>query len=286
MIRRVDKLLHRWTRLSSNKWEDAWVERLRFLNPSQLAFVSWPNSRALKIEAYCDAATAKKLVRHFGGQATKIAPLIWTGEAELPRRPLAIRGKLKVFPDKPSWQAWRKEKKKPPGIYIPAGMAFGTGEHATTSTCLRLIADRRPELPEDFSALDLGTGSGILAIAAATFGATRVEAIDFDPHAVRIGAQNARANGCREIAFSQTDVLALKTRRPFDLVMANLFSEVLIAATPRIAKAVRPGGTLIFSGVLLKQSSEVAATLQKAGFSKPRILPRGKWCAGICENHS
>lgn len=282
----MEKLLHRWTRLSSNKWEDAWVERLRFLHPSQVAFVTWPNSRALKIEAYCDAATAKKLVQRFGGQSTKIAPHLWTGDVEHPRGPLAIRGKLKVFPDKPSWLAWRKEKKQPPGIYIPAGMAFGTGEHATTATCLRLLADLRPELPEEFSALDLGTGSGILAIAAATFGATRVEAIDFDPHAVRIGAQNARANGCRKIAFSQADVLALKTPRPFDVVMANLFSEVLIAATPRIAQAVRPGGTLIFSGVLLKQASEVAAALQKSGFTAPRIRPRGKWCAGICENRS
>lgn len=283
---RVDMLLHRWTRLSSQKWEDAWLERLRFLDPSQLAFITWPDSRALKIEAYCDQATARKLVRHFGGRATKIAPHIWTGDAARPRGPLAIRGKLKVFSDKPSWQAWQKEKKNPPGIYIPAGMAFGTGEHATTATCLRLLADCRPELPKDFSALDLGTGSGILAIGAATLGATRVEAMDFDPHAVRIAGQNARTNGCRDIVVSQADVLTLKTRRPFDVVLANLFSEVLIAATPRIVRAVRPGGTLIFSGVLRKQAAEVAAALQESGFTPPRILPRGKWCAGICKNRS
>ncbi|MFZ4683749.1 MAG: 50S ribosomal protein L11 methyltransferase, partial [Terrimicrobiaceae bacterium] len=67
-----------------------------------------------------------------------------------------------------------------------------------------------------------------------------------------------------------------------DVALANLFSDVLIAASPRIACAVKPGGWLIFSGVLRKQSAEVSAALQKAGFTRPRIIPRGKWCAGIC----
>ncbi len=281
----MTKLLYRWTRLSSNKWEDAWVERLRFLDPGQLAFVTWPDSRALKIEAYCDEPTARKLVRHFGGRSTKIAPHIWTGDPAQPRGPLAIRGRLKVFSDKPTWQAWRKAGCRPPGIFIPAGMAFGTGEHATTATCLRLLADRTADLPEGFSVLDLGTGSGILAIGAAALGATPVEALDFDPHAVRIASQNAKTNGRGEIAFARSDVLALKTSRRFDVVLANLFSEVLIAAAPRIARAVRPGGTLIFSGVLRKQAPEVSDALQTAGFSAPRILPKGKWCAGTCENH-
>jgi len=279
----VIKNLHRWTRLSSAKWEDAWVERLRFLGPEQVAFITWPDSRALKIEAYCDQATARRLVSRFGGRATKIAPQIWTGDPARPRAPLSIRGKLKVFSDKPSWMEWRKTKRNPQGILVPAGMAFGTGEHATTATCLRLLADLQEDLPEKFTALDLGTGSGILAIGAMAFGASRVEALDFDPHAVRIAGQNARANGCKSISIAEGDVLKLKTPKPFDVALANLFSDVLIAASPKIAKAVKPGGWLIFSGVLRKQSAEVSAALQRAGFTQPRIIPRGKWCAGICE---
>ncbi len=285
------KNLHRWTRLSSAKWEDAWVERLRFLGPEQVAYFTWPQegsrgpspcTRALKIEAYCDERTARKLVSRFGGRSTKIAPHIWTGDPDRPRAPLSIRGKLKVFSDQPSWTEWRKSGRKPTGILIPAGMAFGTGEHATTATCLRLLADLQDELPEKFSTLDLGTGSGILAIGATAFGAGRVEALDFDPHAVRIAGQNARANRCETISIAREDVLKLKTARPFDVALANLFSDVLIAASPRIARAVKPGGWLIFSGVLRKQSAEVSAALQKAGFARPRIIPRGKWCAGIC----
>lgn len=277
----VIKNLRRWTRLSSAKWEDAWVERLRFLGPESVAFITWPDSRALKIEAYCDDATAKRLVKTFGGKATKIAAHIWTGDPQRPRGPLSIRGKLKVFSDEPSWREWGD--RKPLGILVPAGMAFGTGEHATTATCLRLLADLAPDLPPAFSALDLGTGSGILAIGAEALGAGQVEGVDYDPAAVRIARQNARANRSKRSKFMQGDVLQLNTKKPVDLVMANLFSDVLISASPRLAHSTKPGGWLVFSGVLRKQAQEVAASLQKAGFSKPRIIPRGKWCAGICQ---
>ena len=226
------KNLHRWTRLSSAKWEDAWVERLRFLGPEQVAFVTWPDSRALKIEAYCDEPTARRLVSRFGGRHTKIAPHIWTGDPARPRAPLSIRGKLKVFSDSPSWLEWKKTKRKP--------------------------------------------------IGAVALGAGRVEALDFDPHAVRIAKQNTKANGCRTITTAPGNVLELKTAKPYDVVLANLFSDVLIAAAPRIARAVKPGSWFIFSGVLRKQAAEVAGVLQTAGFSSPRIIPRGKWCAGIC----
>ncbi len=275
------KNLRRWTRLSSIKWEDAWVERLRFLGPDRVAFITWPDSRALKIEAYCDDATAKRLVKGFGGKATKIAPHIWTGDPQRPRGPLSIRGKLKVFADEASWREWAD--RNPRGIFIPAGMAFGTGEHATTATCLRLLADLAAELPTDFSALDLGTGSGILAIGAEALGAGAVEAVDYDPAAVRIAKQNARANRSKRCTFVQGDVLQLNIKKPVDLVMANLFSDVFLAAAPRIARATKKNGWLIFSGVLRKQALEVAAALQKAGFAAPRIIPRGKWCAGICQ---
>jgi ribosomal protein L11 methyltransferase len=277
----VTAKLHRWTRLSSEKWEDAWVERLRFLAPDQVAFITWPDSRALKIEAYCDEKTGRQLVKRFGGRVTRMAPQVWTGDPERPRAPLSIRGRLKVFSDEASWSAWRKAGRKPPGILVPAGMAFGTGEHATTATCLRLLADLAPELPEGFRALDLGTGSGILAIGAEVLGAAEVSALDYDPVAVRIARQNARKNRCRQITVAEADVLRLPRQKPCDVILANLFSEVLIQATPRIAAATRTGGWLIFSGVLKKQAPEVSAALVQHGFTVPRIVPRGKWCAGI-----
>jgi ribosomal protein L11 methyltransferase len=275
--------LHRWTRLSSKKWEDAWSERLRFLGPSNVIFVTWPNSNALKVEAYCHQRQASALVRRFGGRASKLQEQIWTGDPARPRAPLSIRGKLKVFSELHAWRSWKQSGSKVRGIFIPAGMAFGTGEHTTTATCMRLLADMAGTLPANFAALDLGTGAGILAIAAKALGAGRVVAVDFDRVAVRIAKQNASKNGFSTIEVSQRDVLRLAVRKPFDVVLANLFSDVLVQAAPRIARATRPGGWLIFSGVLREQAPEVAAAFQTAGFTKPRVLPHGKWSAGICQ---
>ncbi len=140
-------------------------------------------------------------------------------------------------------------------------MAFGTGEHATTATCLRLLADLAPELPEKFYAMDLGTGSGILAIAAEALGAGNVYASDYDATAVRVAKQNARKNRCKTLTVEEADVFTLKANKVAHVVMANLFSDVLIGASPRIAKATKPGGYLIFSGVLRKQAEEVSRSL-------------------------
>ena len=261
------------------------MERLRFLGPENIAFTTWSDSRALKIEAYCDERTARQLVNRFGGRVTKLAEHIWTGDPARPRGPLSIRGKLKIFSDKPSWREWRKAGRKPDGIFIPAGMAFGTGEHATTATCLRFLADicvklaRRLQRP--------GPRNGCRHPRRRRKGARRRPSRGdrLRSVAVRIAKQNASANGFRTIKISCRDVLKLAIRRPFDVVLANLFSDVLIAAAPRIAHATKPGGWLIFSGVLRKQVQEVVSALRAAGFSNPRIIVRGKWCAGTCQKN-
>jgi ribosomal protein L11 methyltransferase len=275
--------LHRWTRLSSKNWEDAWVERLRFLGPSKVVFVTWPNSNVLKIEAYCQQRQARELISRFGGRVTKVPEHIWTGDPARPRAPLSIRGRLKVFSDQHQWRQWKQSHSNVAGIFIPAGMAFGTGEHATTATCLRLLADIARDVPASFTVLDLGTGAGILAIAAKALGAGRVAAVDFDRVAVRIARQNAFTNGFSMIKISHADVLELGVRKVFDIVLANLFSDVLIQAASRIARVTRPGGWLVFSGVLRNQVRPVAEAFMGAGFANPRIIFHGKWCAGVCQ---
>jgi len=283
---RVIKNLHRWTRLSSEKWEDSWTERLRFIDPERVIFLTWPNSRALKIEVYCDEATAKKLIKSFGGRSAKVTPPPAMGDTDKPRTPLSIRNALKVFPEETAWKAWLEKGNKPPGIFIPAGMAFGTGEHATTATCLRLLSDLVKDLPEKFTALDLGTGSGILAIGAAALGAGEVKATDYDPACVRITKENAVKNRARKIKVERGDVLEFDEKDVYHLIMANLFSETLIAASPRIERAMKAKGWLIFSGVLRKQAEDVVSTFAKLGFTEARIVTRGKWCAGICQKVS
>lgn len=272
--------MYRWTRLSSQKWEDAWEERLQFLGPGRVVMVTWPDSQALKIEAFCDKRTASSLVKRFGGRATLAAAHVWTGSPSRLRAPLAIRGKLRIFSDE---AAWRKSGTRPGDIWIPAGMAFGTGDHATTATCLRLLCDVSVEMPPGWRAMDAGTGSGILAIAAEKLGAMAVEAFDFDPACVRIAKENAGNNLCKRIRIRKADARKIAGFPRADVIVANLFSELLLDSAPGFSRRLSRGGTLIFSGVLCKQADEVSAGLVRAGFAPPRIITRGKWCAGLTE---
>lgn len=273
----TEAITHRWTRIAPVKWEDAWMERLRFLGPERVAFITWPESRSMRIEAYCDAGMAARLVREFGGRSARLAQNVWSGNPSAPRGPIAIRGRLKVFSDEGGWKAWGA--REPRGILIPAGMAFGTGEHATTATCLRLLCDWDPQ--PGFVAADLGTGTGILAIAADALGAKRVEALDNDPAATRIAQRNARLNHCRVVRVSQGSVLEWAPTESFDVITANLFSELLIAAAPGIIRSLNPRGALIFSGVLRRQADEVHAALTNQGLVMERWIHRGKWSAGL-----
>ncbi len=271
------KTIWRWTRMTSEKWEDAWIERLQFLGPGRAAIIGWPGSRSVRIEAFCDEKTGRKLVKEFGGRLTKARD--WTMQPDQPRKPLRIRGKLTVHGDPKSFAA---HQGRGAALLIPAGMAFGTGEHATTASCLRMLCDLSEDLPAGWRAIDAGTGSGILAIAAAALGAADVEAFDFDPACVRITKANARANRFRHVRAALADVLKWKPPGAVEVVMANLFSDLLMKAAPVLKRATKRGGHLIFSGVLRAQLPEVLETFQRLGFSVKRTVIRGKWSAGLC----
>ena len=277
-----------WTRLSSTKWEDAWIERLRFLGPEKTAFITWPGPGAQDRGILRRTRSAKDLVRRFGGRVTKLAAYVWTGDPSRPRGPLSIRGKLKVFSDRPSWRNWRKSGRKPIGIFVPAGMAFGTGEHATTATCLRLLADLSDHFPSGgFAALDLvQPARGFLPSARRLLELARSRQSIAIPSRCESRKRNAAANRFPSIRISRGDVLELVIRPRFDAVLANLFSDVLVASASRIARATKPGGWLVFSlGVLRTQRREVISAFQAAGFTKPRVIVRGKWCAGTCRRN-
>ncbi len=275
----MSKPTHQWTRIAPAKWEDAWEERLRFLGPERVAFVTWPQSRSMKIEVFADEKTVIRLQKDFGGRSKKLSKAIWSGAAQAPRRPLCIRGRLKVFSDESQWAAWDRDL--PRRLFIPAGMAFGTGEHATTATCLRLLCDVCKDMPPGFRVADLGSGTGILAIAAEMLGAGDVLAMDNDPAAVRITKANAKVNACRRITTAHGSVLEWRTEHPLNLITANLFSELLVEASPNIARALIKNGKLIFSGVLKTQYPEVHAALQKRGLEVAKVINKGKWCAGL-----
>ena len=267
-----------WRKLTTVKWEDEWLERLGWLG-QRLVMVTLAGSRALRIEAYhVTRNEAETLLKEFGGAVRVARPLTRKELEPKPRPPLRVRGMLLVVSTEKELALAAKQHPKIPALLIPATVAFGTGEHATTATCLRLLADVAKELRgAEWDALDIGTGSGILALAARIFGARKVEAGDFDPTAVRVAKENAVANNIRGVHFARSDVLKWSAPRRWPVVVANVFSTTLIQAAPRIARAVEKGGRLILSGILRGQAPEVAAAFASRGFSVERAVRKGKW---------
>lgn len=168
-------------------------------------------------------------------------------------------------------------------LSYPPGLAFGTGDHATTATCLRQITDfakRRARFDGNhWNFLDLGCGSGILSAAAKALGAGQVLGIDFDEMAVRTAHRLASQNGLDEACLIVDDVLKWKPRRhqTYDLITANIFHDVLIEVFPRLPAWLQPEGELIVSGILNSQEQNCLRVGEKAGFEFDRIIRKGQW---------
>jgi ribosomal protein L11 methyltransferase len=156
-------------------------------------------------------------------------------------------------------------------ILIEPGMAFGTGTHATTRACLELIEKVAPELSgKQFTALDLGTGSGILAIALAKLGVKKIIALDNDPVALKVARENVCSNGVQEqIVLSRSNLV--QVRKPFLLVVANLTAEAILEIADELTKRVPSKGYLILSGILKPKEGDVSRRFYLEGF---RIVER------------
>jgi ribosomal protein L11 methyltransferase len=158
-------------------------------------------------------------------------------------------------------------------ITIDPGMAFGTGQHPTTAMCLRALEEHvRPGL----SVLDLGCGSGILAIAAAKLGASTVLALDTDPLAVKACRENAQANGVTVEVREGTLPLPAP---PFDVVVANISGLALERLAGAVADALREGGVLIASGFLDDRVMALSGAFAAAGLAPQSVAEDGVWRA-------
>lgn len=270
-----------WRKLSAAKWADSWMERLAFLGPTRAMVIEFPNAPKVRVEAHgLTRKEADDLVKMFGGQVKEAKWL--TVENPPLRPPIRIREKLLVVSTEQERDEAVPQKANRKVLLVPAGMAFGTGEHDTTVTCLRLLTDVSDQLAgTTWEALDLGTGTSILAIAARALGAKRVEAGDFDPHAVRTAKENVKVNSADKVIVKKMDVRKWEPSRTWDVVMANLFSGLLIEVAHKIAQATAPEGRLIFSGVLREQEAEVVEAFEHNGFTIDRIVRKGKWIAGL-----
>lgn len=166
------------------------------------------------------------------------------------------------------------------GIELEAGMAFGSGEHETTRVCLMAI-DRIAGKRRLRRVLDLGCGSGILAIAAAKCWPIRAIAADLDAVAVRVAGENLRKNGVgQRVQAVVSDGYASDTIRrnaPFDLIIANILAAPLIDLAPALARHLRPGGHAVLSGLLDRHADEVVRAHRRHGLRLERRLDIGPW---------
>jgi ribosomal protein L11 methyltransferase len=151
--------------------------------------------------------------------------------------------------------------------------AFGSGEHETTQSCLELLAG----LPEitDARVLDLGSGTGILAIAALKLGAQHALCVDIDPDAVRSAQVNVRLNGLESRVGHCCGTLDDVTATDFDLVLANIYGDILLPLAPQLSDKVRAEGTLLLSGILWEYNFDVRRTYTRHGcrIERNRMLP-------------
>jgi ribosomal protein L11 methyltransferase len=194
-------------------------------------------------------------------------------------RPSRIGRRLVVAP---SWEDYRRRRGEVV-LRLDPGMAFGTGTHASSILCL--LALERAAL-QGCRVLDVGTGSGILAIAAALLGAARVTALDVDPVAVRTAAANAAENGVTgSVAVLEGDLRGIEPALtgagavPADAVVANLTADVILGLAPVLARCVAPGGWLVVSGLIATEAGRVAEALASAGLRPAATEGLDGWAA-------
>jgi len=282
-----------WRRRATPRWWLDHEDNLRARFGNALVVIERPNRAHLQIEMACDSPA---LLKELGGRVKRL-PRDW----------------LKQFV--------RQQKTRPVQVgnrqlLIPAGAAFGTGEHATTAMSLRLLERltkfweahapgvlfsapsrksfsrgssrgrslciprgrrmqhaRRVRSPE--LVVDLGTGSGILALAAKSLGARRVIGIDIDPIAISTARENARRNKIGQVRFQVADVRSWTFPRKVDIVTANLFSELLLEILPKLKRS----HWLILSGILREQESRLVSALHRQQIKVVEVRRRGKWIA-------
>lgn len=165
-------------------------------------------------------------------------------------------------------------------IDIEPGMSFGTGIHPTTQSCIRFLQKLAETTPLTHSVIDMGCGSGILAIAARKLGFSTVSGYDYDASAVKTSHENAAANGLN-ISFEEADALA-PVLPAGDIFVANILAPVLLQAAPTIARAVSQAHNhaLILSGILDSQYAEIKTAYEAQGFTERASILLGEWRSG------
>ena len=181
-------------------------------------------------------------------------------------------GRITVVP------AWESYEAKPGEVIVrmDPGMAFGTGTHETTRLVIRLMQD---EELSDKRVLDVGTGSGILSICASKLGALSCNAYDIDPVAVKVARDNVLSDGCTNITVGVSDLLAGvdTSGGKYDLVVANIVSDIIIRMMPDLKDYIKPSAPVILSGIIESRADEVRECVKACGYKVVKELYENDW---------
>lgn len=207
---------------------------------------------------------------------SKVRSEDWSNSWKVNFKALRVGRRLLIVP------SWEEARPCPDDIvlHLDPGMAFGTGGHETTRLCLELLERIMDEMPAlvSPSILDLGTGSGILAMAAVQLGAGRVCAVDIDPQAVEVAQNNLAANGLSgQVEFSTTPLESMTAS--FDIILANILAEELVRLAPHLTERLTSGGLLVLSGILAEKESMVRKGFAPYPLNYQETLHEGEWVA-------
>lgn len=185
-------------------------------------------------------------------------------------KPMRIGRHLLVVP------SWEQIAPQPDDVVITLdpGMAFGTGIHPSTQLCLMALEDT---ITPGCSVLDIGTGSGILAIAAAKLGAKRVMALDIDENVVTVAASNVAINNVDHIVQTETGSLGSFPTLPADVLVANIVADTIIHLLPIVADSLTSNGIFVAAGIVEQRLPDVLVAWQKAGLLVQQIRRQGEW---------
>lgn len=188
--------------------------------------------------------------------------------------PMDVGQRLAVVP---SWQDYETSRVK---LILDPGLAFGTGGHETTNLCLEVLDER---VRGGERVLDIGTGSGILAIAALKLGAAVAEGVDIDPVAVRTAGENAALNGVANELTVLVGDLSDKASGKYDIITANIVANAIMALAPAVPGLMADDAVFIASGIIDSRKDEVIAALEAAGLAVLEVKEKRGWECIVCK---
>lgn len=203
--------------------------------------------------------------------AKTIAEVDWANEWKNYFHPFRASKRFTIVP---SWEDYSKESEDEMCIELDPGMAFGTGDHPTTSMCLKAI---ETYVTPDFSVIDVGTGSGILSIASHLIGVKRIKALDIDEMAVGVAKENFRKNHCENAIEAITGNLLKEENEKFDVVIANILAHIIDEMIEDAYNTLNEDGYFITSGIIEEKHDDILSHMKRVGFNIVSINHDNGW---------